>query len=297
MGDLPKDTLLSQIRNTFLSMARLVTTAVPPKQQRKPWRAFKESGMCKRLYEENCTRNDIFSSFLCVFCQPVCFFTPFHCLICVRRLTHFMLYRQKRTAPTCRGGSLVCWMMSVFGEDECVSSGGGSVKGKRVVCVCVLVGANSRSPTELLNSVTDRENRGLFTRMKQNVPLLICVQSKNNLPSLSTAHWGKLVKLSVSKERQSESKLHETKEKEVWKETRNEEGDRNGKLCMSGRGETEEQESPWKDVMGEWMNLQRRGQTPVVSTVPSSWVRLPVGLGAVPLHSELAPRCLWALMM
>lgn len=110
-------------------------------------------------------------------------------------------------------------MMSVFGEDECVSSGGGFSEGKEgsvpCVCVCVLVGANSRSPTELLNSATDRENRGLFTRMKQNVPLLICVQSKNNLPSLSTAHWGKLVKLSVSKERQTESKLHETKEKEV----------------------------------------------------------------------------------
>lgn len=39
--------------------------------------------------------------------------------------------------------------------------------------------------------------------MKKKVPLLICVQSKNNLPSLSTAHWGKLVKESVSKERAS----------------------------------------------------------------------------------------------
>lgn len=51
--------------------------------------------------------------------------------------------------------------------------------------------------------------------MKKNVPLLICAQSKNNLPSLSTAHWGTLVNLSVSKERLRESKLHETKEKEV----------------------------------------------------------------------------------
>lgn len=40
--------------------------------------------------------------------------------------------------------------------------------------------------------------------MKKNVPLLICVQSKNNLPSLSTAHWGRLVKESVSKERKRE---------------------------------------------------------------------------------------------
>ncbi len=29
------------------------------------------------------------------------------------------------------------------------------------------------------------------------------MQSKNNLPSLSTAHWGRLVKASVSKERES----------------------------------------------------------------------------------------------
>jgi len=44
---------------------------------------------------------------------------------------------------------------------------------------------------------------GLFTRIKKNVPHLICVQSKNNLPSLSTAHWARLVKESVSKERES----------------------------------------------------------------------------------------------
>lgn len=47
-----------------------------------------------------------------------------------------------------------------------------------------------------------KEREGLFTRMKKSVPLLICVQSKNNLPSPSTAHWGKLVKESVSKERE-----------------------------------------------------------------------------------------------
>lgn len=41
--------------------------------------------------------------------------------------------------------------------------------------------------------------------MKKNVPLLICVQSKNNLPFLSTAHWGRLVKECVS-ERERESK-------------------------------------------------------------------------------------------
>lgn len=50
--------------------------------------------------------------------------------------------------------------------------------------------------------------------MKKNVPLLICVQSKNNLPSLSTAHWGRLVKESVSKERERVKVLQSTKQKE-----------------------------------------------------------------------------------
>lgn len=35
--------------------------------------------------------------------------------------------------------------------------------------------------------------------MKKNVPLYICALSKNNLSSLSTAHWGGLIKESVSK--------------------------------------------------------------------------------------------------
>lgn len=81
-----------------------------------------------------------------------------------------------------------------WGFDE--SSGGD----EKSVCG----GGYMRSPTEMLNSITDCERgRGLFTRMKKNVPLLICVQSKNNLPSLSTAYWGRLVKESVSKERES----------------------------------------------------------------------------------------------
>lgn len=45
--------------------------------------------------------------------------------------------------------------------------------------------------------------------MKKNVPLLICVQSKNNLHSASAAHWGKLVKISVSTE--TAKVLHGTK--------------------------------------------------------------------------------------
>ena len=52
--------------------------------------------------------------------------------------------------------------------------------------------------------------------MKKNVPLLFCVRSKNNLPSLSTAHWGRVVKASVSRERERErvKVLQKIKQKE-----------------------------------------------------------------------------------
>lgn len=60
-----------------------------------------------------------------------------------------------------------------------------------------VVGCDSSSETQLQ---TKRERRGFFTRMKKKVPLLICVQSKNNLQSASAAHWGKLIKMSVSTE-------------------------------------------------------------------------------------------------
>lgn len=89
----------------------------------------------------------------------VCFFLPFLDLCQEQRLTHFVLYRQNRTAPTGRGRSLVCRMMSVFGEDECVSGGGGREGGvdesgrgeEKSMCG----GGNTRSPTEMLNSITD----------------------------------------------------------------------------------------------------------------------------------------------
>lgn len=51
--------------------------------------------------------------------------------------------------------------------------------------------------------------------MKKNVPLLICLQSKNNLPSLSTAHWGRLVKVSVSEGKESSATEDQTKKKLV----------------------------------------------------------------------------------
>lgn len=49
------------------------------------------------------------------------------------------------------------------------------------------------------------------------------MRSKNNLPSLYTAHWGWLVKESVSKERQSQSS-GEARQKEDSKETQKEGG-------------------------------------------------------------------------
>ena len=83
------------------------------------------------------------------------------------------------------------------GGGEVDESGGGEEKS-------MCGGGNTRSPTEMLTPLqTEREGRGLFTRMKKNVPLLICVQSKNNLSFLYTAHWGRLVKESVSRESQS----------------------------------------------------------------------------------------------
>lgn len=51
--------------------------------------------------------------------------------------------------------------------------------------------------------------------MKKNVPLLICVQTKNNLPSLSTAHWGRLVKkICLQRESQSAVEYQTTKQRE-----------------------------------------------------------------------------------
>ncbi len=82
----------------------------------------------KRSCEENCTEDvmiyrSLFPAVDVCF-LTACFFLPFLDLCQELRLTHFMLYRQNRTAPTGRGRSLVCRMMSVFGEDECVGGGG-----------------------------------------------------------------------------------------------------------------------------------------------------------------------------
>lgn len=69
-----------------------------------------------------------------------------------------MLYRQNRTAPTDRGKSLVCQMMSVFGEDDCVGGGGLDESGRgKEKSMCG--GGNTGSPTEMLNSVTDGKRR------------------------------------------------------------------------------------------------------------------------------------------
>lgn len=94
-----------------------------------------------------------FSCSGCVFPGGL-FFLPFTDSCEELRLTHLTMFRQRRTAPTGRGRSLVCPMMSVFGEDECVGLVGGldeSSKGKEE---CMCGGGNTRSPTEMLNSIT-----------------------------------------------------------------------------------------------------------------------------------------------
>ncbi len=150
--------------------------------------------------------------------------------------------------------------MSVFGEDECVGGGGEmSLAEGRGVCAGVV----TQDPPQRCKMPlqTEREGRGLSTRMKKNLLLLICVQSKNNLPFLSTAHWGRLVKESVSKEREGVKVLQRTKLEEESKRTRGEGGImmENGaqvggpRLSTSKKGKR--RESPGKDV-GQ-MNLQR----------------------------------------
>lgn len=143
-----------------------------------------------------------------VFSDSLFFFLSLLDLCQELKFTRFMVYRRNRAAPTGRGKSSVCQMMSVFGEDECDDGGGGiDESGKRRVCV---EEATSNPPKRCETSLqTERERergRELFTRLKgKRIPLLICVQSKNNFPFLSTAHWGRLVKESVSEEGASKS--------------------------------------------------------------------------------------------
>lgn len=116
--DSSKDARLSQFENTFLSMARCTTSTVPFKEATQDSREQLRATVCVCV----CVRKlapivMIYQSLSCVFSDSQ-FFLPSHSLICVKRLTHFMQYREKRTASICREGSLVCWMMSLFGEDE-----------------------------------------------------------------------------------------------------------------------------------------------------------------------------------
>lgn len=77
----------------------------------------------------------LFSCSRCVFSDSL-FFSLLLLDLCQEpKLTHFMVYRLNRAAPTGRGKSSVCQMMSVFGEDECDGVVGGTDEsGKRRVC-------------------------------------------------------------------------------------------------------------------------------------------------------------------
>lgn len=118
--------------------------------------------------------NDISCSFSCVFSDSL-LFTPIPWFVSGDSLPHPFQTEQNRTAPTGRGRSLVCWVMSVFGEDECVGSGGLDESGegeKRRVWV----GGNTRSPTEMLNSITDwkRGKRTLYKDEEKRSTFNLC---------------------------------------------------------------------------------------------------------------------------
>lgn len=111
--------------------------------------------------------------------------------------------------------------------------------------------------------------------MKKNVPLLICVQSKNNLSSLSTAHWGRLVKESVSKERESKCCGVPNKKKErkrTWKEggIKMENGTQVGGKKQNESKERQRWKSAGKDVgqmnPREWVHE---------ALETAEWIRLP----------------------
>lgn len=123
--------------------------------------------------EENCTEDVMIYHALFPACfLTACFLLPFLDLC---QETHPFQTEQNRTAPTGRGRSLVCWVMSVFGEDECVGSGGLDESGegeKRRVWV----GGNTRSPTEMLNSITDwkRGKRTLYKDEEKRSTFNLC---------------------------------------------------------------------------------------------------------------------------
>jgi len=126
---------------------------------------------------------------MCVFWQLV-FFS--HYLICVKSSPISCCTDGTEHPPQAEERvQSVGWCQCLERMSVRVVGGGRWVWEEKSLCG----GSNNRSPTEMLSSIANwKRGRELFTRMKKNVPLLICVQSKNNLPSLSTAHWGRLVK-------------------------------------------------------------------------------------------------------
>ena len=132
----------------------------------------------KRSCEENCTKDVMIygapfflffpPSGRCVFSDREVFFSS-HRLICVRGWdsTHFTVYRQNRAAPTGRRKELgllndvsvwrgwVCWWRWWWWWWWRWGVGWVWRRGRRSMCG----GGNTRSPTEMLNSITDWKER------------------------------------------------------------------------------------------------------------------------------------------
>lgn len=149
--------------------------------------------------------------------------------------------------------------------------------------------------------------------MEKNVPLLICAQSKNNLPSLSTAHWGRLVKESVSAERESQSAAEDQTKKRRergrerreglrWKMEHKWEG-RDGVRATQKKKKKAKKEESWercgtdessRESENEFMMLQRllSGSDSYVVNCSLSPRQSASQAQAMPLHTYLAPRLL-----
>lgn len=104
-------------------------------------------------------------------------------------------------------------------------------------------GGNKQSPhrdAKLRYRQTER-GRELFTRLKgKRIPLFIRVRSKNNSPFLSAAHWGRLVKESVSEEGASKScrgpnRMKSQSEREGLKQKRSTRGKAHRGTAKKGR--------------------------------------------------------------
>lgn len=108
--------------------------------------------------EENCTEDVMIYQALFPACfLTACFLLSVHDLCEETHPFHAVRTKQNGATPTDRGRSLVCWVMSVFGEDECVGWWGVRWVWRWEKKSVVGDKSGTRSPTEMLNSITDRK--------------------------------------------------------------------------------------------------------------------------------------------